>query len=189
MFQFGRFPLYIYFIQYTMLEYCSNVFPHSDICVSSLICSSTQLFAACHVLLRLLMPWHSPYALISLTLSLATYEHPLHNLHSLFFRYIRIKYLWIHKVLTAYFLRIYQKKPFVYLCTPDIHRLPVIFYHLRTNLIFVVFVLITFSYNQPVTPFLSFAFTFTCDVFLHYSVFKIQILKSLKILNLQNQIT
>ena len=31
------------------------------------ICSSSQLFAACHVLLRLLMPRHSPYALISLT--------------------------------------------------------------------------------------------------------------------------
>ena len=32
------------------------------------ICSYPQLFAACHVLLRLLMPSHSPYALISLTL-------------------------------------------------------------------------------------------------------------------------
>ena len=31
------------------------------------ICSSPWLFAACHVLLRLLMPRHSPYALISLT--------------------------------------------------------------------------------------------------------------------------
>ena len=31
-----------------------------------LICSSPQLFAACHVLLRLLMPRHSPYALLSL---------------------------------------------------------------------------------------------------------------------------
>ena len=31
------------------------------------ICSSTSLFAACHVLYRLLMPRHSPYALISLT--------------------------------------------------------------------------------------------------------------------------
>ena len=31
-----------------------------------LICSSPQLFAACHVLLRLLMPRHSPYALLRL---------------------------------------------------------------------------------------------------------------------------
>ena len=31
-----------------------------------LICSSPRLIAACHVLLRLLMPRHSPYALCSL---------------------------------------------------------------------------------------------------------------------------
>ena len=42
-------------------------FPHSEICGSKLICSSPQLIAACHVLLRLLMPRHSPCALISLT--------------------------------------------------------------------------------------------------------------------------
>ena len=41
------------------------VFPHSEICGSKLICSSPQLIAACHVLLRLLMPRHSPYALLS----------------------------------------------------------------------------------------------------------------------------
>ena len=41
-------------------------FPHSDICGSMLICSSPQLFAACHVLLRLPMPRHSPCALSSL---------------------------------------------------------------------------------------------------------------------------
>ena len=44
----------------------SWVFPHSEICGSKLICSSPQLIAACHVLLRLLMPRHSPYALIRL---------------------------------------------------------------------------------------------------------------------------
>ena len=41
-------------------------FPHSEICGSGLICSSPQLIAACRVLLRLLMPRHSPYALLSL---------------------------------------------------------------------------------------------------------------------------
>ena len=40
--------------------------PHSDICGSILICSSPQLFAACHVLLRLPMPRHSPCTLYSL---------------------------------------------------------------------------------------------------------------------------
>ena len=42
-------------------------FPHSDICGSMDICSSPQLFAAYHVLLRLMVPRHSPYALCSLT--------------------------------------------------------------------------------------------------------------------------
>ena len=35
-------------------------FPHSDICGSQDICSSPQLFAACHVLLRRHVPRHSP---------------------------------------------------------------------------------------------------------------------------------
>ena len=42
------------------------MFPHSEICGSKLICSSPQLIAAYHVLHRLLMPRHSPYALIRL---------------------------------------------------------------------------------------------------------------------------
>ena len=44
-------------------------FPHSDICGSTDICSSPQLFAAYRVLLRLLMPRHPPCALSSLTYS------------------------------------------------------------------------------------------------------------------------
>ena len=43
-------------------------FPHSEICGSTDICSFPQLIAACRVLLRLLMPRHSPCALHSLTL-------------------------------------------------------------------------------------------------------------------------
>ena len=35
-------------------------FPHSDICGSLDICSSPQLFAACHVLLRRHVPRHPP---------------------------------------------------------------------------------------------------------------------------------
>ena len=50
------------------------MFPHSDICGSKLICSSPQLFAACHVLHRLLMPRHSPYALVHLNF-LASSHH------------------------------------------------------------------------------------------------------------------
>ena len=41
-------------------------FPHSEICGSTVICTFPQLIAACHVLHRLLMPRHSPYALYSL---------------------------------------------------------------------------------------------------------------------------
>ena len=67
MFQFRAFPSYTYLIQCMILEYCSSVLPHSEISGSTLICSSPKLFAACHVLHRLLMPRHSPCALISLT--------------------------------------------------------------------------------------------------------------------------
>ena len=70
MFQFRAFPSYAYFIQRTIPEYCSGGFPHSEISGSTDICSSPKLIAACHVLLRLLMPRHSPCALISLTIFL-----------------------------------------------------------------------------------------------------------------------
>ena len=66
MFQFGGFPSHTYLIQYTIYDSSSYVFPHSEICGSKLICSSPQLIAACHVLHRLPMPRHSPYALLSL---------------------------------------------------------------------------------------------------------------------------
>ena len=67
MFQFRRFPTYAYLIQRRLTEYCSAGFPHSEISGSTAICASPKLIAACHVLLRLLMPRHSPCALISLT--------------------------------------------------------------------------------------------------------------------------
>ena len=54
-------------IQYTLMRYCRTGFPHSDISGSKLICSSPKLFAAYHVLHRLLMPRHSPCALLCLT--------------------------------------------------------------------------------------------------------------------------
>ena len=48
-------------------ELFSVGFPHSDICGSMDICSSPQLFAAYHVLHRLLVPRHPPCALSCLT--------------------------------------------------------------------------------------------------------------------------
>ena len=68
MFQFRRFPSYAYLIQRRMTGYCPAGLPHSEIPGSMDICSSPRLFAACHVLLRLLMPRHSPCALSSLTI-------------------------------------------------------------------------------------------------------------------------
>ena len=44
--------------------------PHSDICGSMCICHSPQLFAACHVLLRLREPRHPPCALVRSVISL-----------------------------------------------------------------------------------------------------------------------
>ena len=59
-------PLIYLCIQY-MIPF--GGFPHSEISGSKLICSSPKLIAAYHVLHRLLMPRHSPCALISLTFS------------------------------------------------------------------------------------------------------------------------
>ena len=50
-------------------------FPHSDIGGSMDICSSPPLFAACHVLLRLLMPRHPPCALSCLTFHAYSVTH------------------------------------------------------------------------------------------------------------------
>ena len=68
MFQFRRFPTYAYLIQRRLTESCSAGFPHSEISGSTVICTSPKLIAACHVLHRLLMPRHSPCALLRLTL-------------------------------------------------------------------------------------------------------------------------
>ena len=66
MFQFPGFPAHDYFIHHALRDSSSRGFPHSDIRGSMLICSSPQLIAACHVLRRLPMPRHSPYALLRL---------------------------------------------------------------------------------------------------------------------------
>ena len=62
-----RVPHVTLWIHGTFHDSSSWGFPHSEIHGSKLICSSPWLIAACHVLLRLLMPRHSPCALYSLT--------------------------------------------------------------------------------------------------------------------------
>ena len=66
MFQFPGFPAHDYLIHHALHDSSSWGFPHSDIRGSKLICSSPRLFAACHVLRRLPMPRHPPYALLRL---------------------------------------------------------------------------------------------------------------------------
>ena len=61
-----RVPFINLCIQLMIYDSSSYVFPHSEIHGSRLICSSPWLFAACHVFRRLLMPRHSPYALVCL---------------------------------------------------------------------------------------------------------------------------
>ena len=62
-------PRVLLWIHSTLTRYCRAGFPHSVTRGSMLMCSSPQLFAACHDLLRLLMPRHPPCALFSLTYS------------------------------------------------------------------------------------------------------------------------
>ena len=67
MFQFPGFASITYVFSYGYQNVTSGGFPHSDITGSTLACSSPMLFAAYHVLRRLLVPRHPPYALYSLT--------------------------------------------------------------------------------------------------------------------------
>ena len=67
MFQFTTFPLPQLWIGCGMTEVRSAGFPHSDTHGSRIVCISPWLFAAFCVLHRLLVPRHSPIALIRLT--------------------------------------------------------------------------------------------------------------------------
>ena len=62
-----RVPSAWLWIHHTVTEVCSARFPHSEISGSKDICSSPLLIAAYHVLHRLLVPRHPPYALSCLT--------------------------------------------------------------------------------------------------------------------------
>ena len=61
-----------YIFTYGYLSITSSEFPHSEICGSMDMCSLPQLIAACHVLLRLPVPRHPPYALSHLTFQLSS---------------------------------------------------------------------------------------------------------------------
>ena len=70
MFQFPGFPPLELFIHSTVVRLQRTGFPHSDIKGSMPACGSPLLFAACHVLLRRLVPWHPPCALVRLITSI-----------------------------------------------------------------------------------------------------------------------
>ena len=74
MFQFRRFPTYTYEFSICYMDMTPCGFPHSDIPGSRLVCSSPRLFATYHVLLRLLVPRHSPCALFRLTFLCESYS-------------------------------------------------------------------------------------------------------------------
>ena len=79
MFQFTPFPSMAYVLGHGCIPIAVCGFPHSDICGSMDMCSSPQLFAAYHVLLRLPVPRHPPDALVNLTLPVyALYTGLLH---------------------------------------------------------------------------------------------------------------
>ena len=82
MFQFTPFPSMAYVLGHGCIPIAVCGFPHSDICGSMDMCSSPQLFAAYHVLLRLPVPRHPPDALVNLTLPVYALYTGLHSLLS-----------------------------------------------------------------------------------------------------------
>ena len=79
-----RVPFHTLWIGVWIHEVFSCGFPHSDICGSRDICSSPQLFAAYHVLHRLLVPRHSPCALSCLTFFTSLTSNVVAILHFFF---------------------------------------------------------------------------------------------------------
>ena len=61
-----RFLLITYVFSYGYMSIKTCEFPHSEISGSRDMCSSPELIAACHVLLRLQVPRHPPNALLRL---------------------------------------------------------------------------------------------------------------------------
>jgi hypothetical protein len=78
---------------YSVRDLPKEGFPHSDIRGSTIARISPRLFAACHVLHRLLAPRHPPNALVSLTINTFTHTVPSPSNH----RNARTQYQTAHK--------------------------------------------------------------------------------------------
>ena len=88
-----------------ILDLQSSGLLHSEICGSKLACNSPQLIAAYHVLLRLLMPRHSPCALISLTTFCLVLQNYALHLRSYFWNCIHNIYCrWIFSMFSSFAL-------------------------------------------------------------------------------------
>ena len=92
-------PTIHYVFMYCWLCMTTAGFPHSDISGSIDICSSPELFAACHVLLRHLMPRHSPCALNSLTcfFPIENFVRKCFCTSVVFFQHYRLPWLFLEK--------------------------------------------------------------------------------------------
>ena len=77
MFQFPACPPVRLWIHLTVISSSDTGFPHSDIHGSKPACGSPWLFAACHVLLRRMVPGHPPCALCSLIFSSLFFLRPI----------------------------------------------------------------------------------------------------------------
>ena len=96
-----RVPYVSLWIHDTLHDSSPCGFPHSEICGSKLICSSPQLIAACHVLRRLLMPRHSPYALVRLNFLYISYTLVLFEL-SEFLAELSLSRTFVQDLLTLF---------------------------------------------------------------------------------------
>ena len=77
-----RVPFHTLWIGVWMIRVLRTRFPHSEISGSKDICSSPKLFAAYHVFHRLLVPRHTPYALISITNSTSSHGNGIMSTHT-----------------------------------------------------------------------------------------------------------
>jgi hypothetical protein len=89
MVHFPRFAPSQLCIHWAVIRFYRIGFPHSEIPGSKPACGSPRLIAACHVLLRHLLPRHPPCALSSLTIKFTQHTQPcgqkLRKLHGAIF--------------------------------------------------------------------------------------------------------
>ena len=144
MFHFGGFPSLYYLIHIMIHDSSSWWFPNSEISGSLLIYSSPKLIAVSHVLRRLPMPRHSPYALFRLNFSYCIYLYIRASIANNFFGCV-ISYCFFR------------------LCAKN-----VVFYQLygKTYVLFFIFFSwkITFSLSQFSVSF-SFFIRFSMNIF------------------------